>query len=90
MATGDPSPERLRRYGDGDAANSFITLSARTLRPELFIVTRARSRDSSEKLMRAGADRVVNPQSLGGSRMAAFVLRPHVAEFVDVVAFVAP
>ncbi|HBX10220.1 MULTISPECIES: potassium channel family protein [Candidatus Microthrix] len=70
---------------DGDAENSFITLSARSLRPDLFIVTRARSPESSEKLMRAGADRVVNPQSIGGVRMAAFVLHPHVAEFVDVV-----
>lgn len=70
---------------DGDAANSFITLSARALEPRLFIVARARSQDSVEKLRRAGADRVVNPQSIGGSRMAAFVLRPHVAEFLDVV-----
>jgi voltage-gated potassium channel len=36
-------------------------------------------------LRRAGADRVVNPQSIGGSRMAAFVLQPHVTEFLDVV-----
>ncbi len=70
---------------DGDAANSFITLSARALNPDLFIVARARSQDSGEKLRRAGADRVVNPQSIGGARMAAFVLRPHVAEFLDVV-----
>ena len=70
---------------DGDAANSFITLSARALHPDLFIVARARSQDSEEKLRRAGADRVVNPQSIGGARMAAFVLRPHVAEFLDVV-----
>jgi voltage-gated potassium channel len=70
---------------DADAANSFITLSARALNPALFIVARARSQDSMEKLRRAGADRVVNPQSIGGSRMAAFVLRPHVAEFLDVV-----
>ncbi|MFN8019578.1 MAG: NAD-binding protein [Acidimicrobiales bacterium] len=70
---------------DQDAANSFITLSARSLRPDLFIVARARSVDSEEKLRRAGADRVVNPQHIGGSRMAAFVLRPHVAEFLDVV-----
>jgi voltage-gated potassium channel len=70
---------------EGDAANSFITLSARALKPELFIVARARSQDSGEKLRRAGADRVVNPQSIGGARMAAFVLRPHVAEFLDVV-----
>jgi voltage-gated potassium channel len=70
---------------DADAANSFIILSARAMRPDLFIVARARSLDSEEKLRRAGADRVVNPQHIGGARMAAFVLRPHVAEFVDVV-----
>jgi voltage-gated potassium channel len=70
---------------DSDAANSFITLSARALKPDLFIVARARSHESEEKLRRAGADRVVNPQSIGGTRMAAFVLRPNVAEFVDVV-----
>lgn len=70
---------------DVDASNSFITLSARALRPDLFIVSRARSVDSEEKLRRAGADRVVNPQNIGGARMAAFVLRPHVAEFLDVV-----
>jgi voltage-gated potassium channel len=70
---------------DGDAANSFIALGARALNPDLFIVARARSQDSGEKLLRAGADRVVNPQTIGGARMAAFVLRPHVAEFLDVV-----
>jgi voltage-gated potassium channel len=70
---------------DGDAANSFITLSARALRPDLFIVARARQQESADKLLRSGADRVVNPQSIGGARMAAFVLRPHVAEFLDVV-----
>jgi voltage-gated potassium channel len=70
---------------DEDASNSFIALSGRALNPGLFIVARARSQDSEQKLLRAGADRVVNPQSIGGSRMAAFVLRPHVAEFLDVV-----
>jgi voltage-gated potassium channel len=70
---------------DQDAANSFITLSARARRPDIFIVTRARSIESEEKLRRAGADRVVNPQNIGGARMAAFVLRPNVAEFLDVV-----
>jgi voltage-gated potassium channel len=41
--------------------------------------------DSEDKLRRAGADRVVNPQSIGGGRMAAFVLQPHVTAFLDVV-----
>ena len=68
-----------------DAANLFITLSGRALRPDLFIVARAREDSSIEKLARAGADRVVNPQEIGGARMAAFLLHPHVTEFLDVV-----
>ena len=68
-----------------DAANLFVTLSARTLNPTMFVVARARQDDSVAKLQRAGADRVVNPQALGAARMASFVVRPHVAEFVDVV-----
>jgi len=85
VAAGIERASALVAAVDADAANSFITLSARALRPDLFIVTRARSLDSEEKLRRAGADRVVNPQNIGGARMAAFVLRPHVAEFLDVV-----
>jgi len=68
-----------------DADNLFVTLSGRSIRPDLFIVARARLEDSEDKLSRAGANRVVNPQSIGGQRMAAFVLQPHVAEFLDVV-----
>jgi voltage-gated potassium channel len=68
-----------------DADNVFVTLSARSARPELFVVARARESSSVAKLERAGADRVVNPQELGGARMAAFIARPHVTEFVDVV-----
>lgn len=70
---------------DTDAENLFVTLSGRSLRPDLFIVARARTLSSEEKLRRAGANRVVNPQAIGGERMAAFLLQPHVAEFVDVV-----
>ena len=68
-----------------DAANLFVTLSGRSMKPDLFIVARAREDDSVPKLTRAGADRVVNPQELGAARMASFVIQPNVAEFVDVV-----
>jgi len=69
---------------EGDADNLFVTLSARGLNPDLFIVARARQDASVTKLANAGADRVVNPQELGAARMASFVVRPNVAEFVDV------
>jgi voltage-gated potassium channel len=70
---------------EGDADNVFVSLSARALRPDLIIVARARNEESTAKLLRAGADRVVNPQLIGGRRMAAFASQPHVAEFLDVV-----
>jgi voltage-gated potassium channel len=70
---------------EGDAENLFVTLSARAIKPDLFIVARARQDESVPKLANAGADRVVNPQELGAARMASFVARPNVAEFVDVV-----
>jgi voltage-gated potassium channel len=70
---------------EGDAENLFVTLSAKAIRPDLFVVARARQDESVPKLANAGADRVVNPQELGAARMASFVARPNVAEFVDVV-----
>lgn len=70
---------------EGDAENLFVTLSSRSINPDLFIVARARQDESVDKLSHAGADRVVNPQELGAARMASFVVQPNVAEFVDVV-----
>jgi voltage-gated potassium channel len=57
-----------------DADNVYATLSARALRPDLVIIARARSEESMPNLYRAGADEVVNPQLIGGRRMASFVL----------------
>jgi voltage-gated potassium channel len=68
-----------------DADNLYVTLTARSMGPHLFIVSRAASESAVAKLLYAGADRVVNPQDLGGARMAAFAVQPHVAEFLDVV-----
>jgi voltage-gated potassium channel len=70
---------------DTDADNLFVTLASRSMRPDLQIIARARSESSVAKLRRAGTDRVVNPQQIGGGRMAAFVTQPHVVDFVDVV-----
>jgi voltage-gated potassium channel len=70
---------------DTDAENVYVTLSARALRPDLVIIARARTEASESKLLRAGATRVVNPQRIGGQRMAAAAMQPNVVEFLDVV-----
>jgi voltage-gated potassium channel len=68
-----------------DADNLYVTLTARSMAPGLFVVARAASEAAVRKLVQAGADRVVNPQDLGGARMAALAFQPHVADFLDVI-----
>lgn len=70
---------------DSDSTNVFICLTARSLNPDLTIVARAARRETINRLERAGADRVVSPYSISGSRMALLSLRPSVVDFVDMV-----
>lgn len=70
---------------DTDTDTVYVTLSARALRPDLVIIARARTIDAKDKMVLAGATRAVNPQLIGGRRMASFALRGDVAEFLDVV-----
>jgi len=70
---------------DSDADNLYITLSARSRRPELSIVARATDEDAEKKLRLAGADRVVLPYATAGRVMANLMVRPQVAAFVNVL-----
>lgn len=69
---------------DDDADNLYISLSARSARPDLLIVARASDEDAAKKLRLAGADRVVQPYSTAGKEMAKLVLKPQVAAFLDI------
>jgi voltage-gated potassium channel len=66
-----------------DANNVFITLTARSLNPNIFIVARGVEPGSEQKLIRAGADRVESPYELGGRKMAQTILRPNVTTFIE-------
>jgi len=81
-----------RAYGlvsavGSDTDNTFITLSAREERPDLFIEARSSNPESESKLRRAGADRVISPHAIGGRRMAMLALRPAVVDFIDTVIY---
>jgi voltage-gated potassium channel len=88
------SEEVLRRVGidrargfvaavSTDAENVYAVLSARLLKPDLFIVGRAEGEDARAKLQRAGADRVISPYHLGGLQLAQTAMRPAVVDFVQ-------
>ena len=66
-----------------DAENVYAVLSARVMRPDLFIVGRAETEDATIKLKRAGANRVVSPYQIGGVQIAQTALRPAVVDFME-------
>ncbi|HKP76393.1 MAG TPA: NAD-binding protein, partial [Longimicrobiaceae bacterium] len=68
---------------DSDASNVLAVLSAREMNPDLLIVARANSEASESKLRRAGADRVVTPDAIGGHRLALALLRPAVHDLFN-------
>lgn len=68
-----------------DADNLYIVMSARALSPDLRIIARSQSDRAAIKLRQAGADRVINPEEIGASRMLAFATRPMVSDFLDVM-----
>lgn len=65
------------------ATTVFVVLSAKVLKPNIFIVARSDDESSIEKLMRAGANRVVNPYSIGGQRLANLMVDTHIVDFFD-------
>jgi trk system potassium uptake protein TrkA/voltage-gated potassium channel len=65
-----------------DAANVFITLSARSLNPRLEIIARGEAPTTESKLIHAGADKVVLPTHIGAERIAEMILYPSTAGFV--------
>jgi voltage-gated potassium channel len=66
-----------------DAENVYTIMTARLLKPGLFIIARADSDDAKVKMKRAGADRVIAPYQIGAVQMAQAALRPAVVDFME-------
>ena len=67
-----------------DAENLYVILSAKELNPNLYILSRSEEASSEPRLLRAGADRVISPYTLGGMRMAMAILRPAMLDFIEI------
>jgi len=66
-----------------DEANVFVTITARSLNPNLRIIAKGLDIKSHDKMRRAGADSVVSPAFIGGMRMVSDMVRPAVVTFLD-------
>ena len=70
----------LLAASDSDSGNTYITLTAKAMNPDLFVVARVGQPANEEKLRRAGADRVISPYLIGGRRMALSAFQPIMVE----------
>jgi voltage-gated potassium channel len=67
-----------------DADNLYVTLTARGLNPNLYILSRASDEKAERKLISAGANKVVSPYLIGAHRMAMAIIRPAVVELMEI------
>ena len=70
---------------DTDQDNLFVTMSMKTANPNLFILSRCSREDNESKLIRAGANKVVNPYTAGGHRMAEMLFKPQVEDSISLI-----
>ena len=69
---------------DSDAANVFLTLSARELNPEIVLYGKADDPKSLQKLERAGANHVFSPATVAGHRVGWQIVQPDVTDLLDI------
>lgn len=69
---------------DSDADSVFITLTARSLGPKLFIVARGGQPLAADRLYRAGADRVISPYVSSGRHMSLLARRPRIVDYLEI------
>ena len=69
---------------DNDQDNLFVTMSARNLNQDSYIISRCSKQDTGNKLKRAGANKVVNPYITGGHRMAELLISPNIDDIVTI------
>lgn len=66
-----------------DPENVYVSLTARNMNPDLFILSRAEHMESEAKLIAAGANKVILPYSIGARRMAQAILKPALSDFLE-------
>ena len=67
-----------------DQDNLFVTMTIRTLNSNAFLLSRCANDHTKSKLLRSGANKVINPYITGGHRMAEMLLHPEITDIVSV------
>lgn len=71
--------------GGSSSDNVFVTLTARELNPRIKIIAHCEDENLSSKIIKAGADSVFSPYSIGGKKVVQNLIQPNVVDFIDIV-----
>ncbi|MCK9609065.1 MAG: NAD-binding protein [Methylomonas sp.] len=72
---------------EDDSENVFLTLSARALDKELQIIAIIDSPDAAEKLIAAGANKIIDPYQICGRKIHDMLKRPEINDLFDHTVF---
>ncbi len=66
-----------------DKDTLYVTMTARMINKDLRIISQMTDQAIEAKLLKAGANRVISPNIIGGLRMASEMIRPTAVDFLD-------
>jgi len=70
-----------------DSSNVFLTLSARAIDENLDIIAIAGSAQSAEKLIAAGANKIIDPYQICGQKIHELIKKPDITNIIDHTVF---
>ncbi|MBT9099663.1 TrkA family potassium uptake protein [Methylovulum psychrotolerans] len=70
-----------------DSDNVFLTISARALAKDLTIISIVDDPESAEKLLAAGANKIIDPYEICGRKLHEMLTRPDISNILDHTVF---
>jgi voltage-gated potassium channel len=83
----DSQIETLFCFLENDSENVFLTLSARGLNSRLKIISIINQPESAEKLLAAGANKIIDPYEACSSKIFQLFTKPCITSILDQVVF---
>jgi len=75
----------LISYLGSDAGNVYTVLTARHLNPDIYIVCRSEDEEAEDKILKAGANKVISPYQIGGRTLASAGMHPNMRDFIELL-----
>jgi voltage-gated potassium channel len=87
LGIGDGRVRTILSFFEQDSENVFLTLSARALDKDLTIIAAVDNPEAAEKLLAAGANKIIDPYEICGRKIHDMLKRPDITDIFDHTVF---